>query len=133
VALVQGRNNARATVIGSLDMLSNAFFGAEVGNAPFVTDIAEWTFHQRGVLRPSNLRHRVIGGDVSPAVYRIKDEVEFAVDIEECGRGGCGPYRADDVQVEFVMLDPYVRRTLTDTGNVSFVCCPCYVLWMNAA
>lgn len=120
VAAVQGRNNARAAIAGSLDMLSDTYFSANKNNAVFAADILAWTFHQRGVLKASNLRHRIIGGEETPAVYRIKDEVEFAIDLEECEAGKCKPYRASDVQVEFVMLDPFTRTTLTDGGNGTF-------------
>ncbi|CAM9734956.1 unnamed protein product [Hapterophycus canaliculatus] len=47
-------------------------------------------------------------------VYRVKDNVTYSVIIEEydAERGGWRPYAADDVQMEFVMLDAYERITL---------------------
>ena len=122
-ALVQGRNNARAAVIGSTEMLSDAVISRHVGNKAFAEDSLEWVFGQRGVLRPSGLRHRRVGSDSwNPAEgYRVKDEIEVAIDIEECAKSHCGGYGGNDVQVEMYMLDPYVRRTLTNTGNGTFV------------
>lgn len=115
VSLVQGRNNARAAVIGSVEMFSNKFLAANQDNAGATLDIVLWTFQQRGVLQASPLRHRIIGSesDNEPAIYRINDMVEVAVDIMECGESGCSPFVANDIQIEFVMLDPYIRTFLS--------------------
>jgi oligosaccharyltransferase complex subunit beta len=32
------------------------------------------------------------------------------------------PYKASDVQMEFVMLDPYVRKGMTHDNNGTFTC-----------
>lgn len=95
VALVQGRhNNARAAVLGSTAMLSNQYFAAAPGNAPFAADVSRWAFSERGVLRASALRHGVVGGEQGPAVYRVNDDVKVELDIVECSQGKCGPYRS---------------------------------------
>lgn len=120
VTLAQGRNNARAAVFGSAAMLSNAFYGAAGGNAPLAADVTRWALRRRGVLRASPLRHALLGGPPSPSLYRIKDEVAVAVDIEECAEGGCRPFKAGDVALEFVMLDPYLRVPLVAAGNGTF-------------
>ena len=49
-------------------------------------------------------------------VYRIKDELYYAVTMEEWNGTKWVQYQGEDVQVEFVMLDPYVRKTLS-LGN----------------
>ncbi|GAB4821924.1 hypothetical protein N2152v2_008970 [Parachlorella kessleri] len=131
VALVQARNNARVAVAGSIDMFSNEFFrhsltsrlGESLGspsNAAFCSGIAKWTFHERGVLHAHNLRHRVVGGPLRPEQYRVSDDVEFSVDIFLCEEGSCVPYKAKDVQVELVMLDPYIRTTLQHDDKGTF-------------
>lgn len=135
VALVQMRNNARVVVAGSVDMFSNAAFQAEAtsgagqglgraSNEVFCTAISKWGFQERGVLRASNLSHRVLAGAepgaVRPERYCINDDVEFSVVIEECTDGACAPYKGEDVQVELVMLDPYVRSTLGHDGSGRF-------------
>lgn len=135
VALVQQRNNARVAVAGSIDMFSDAAFAAEatdrhnknlgrVANEAFASAISKWAFQERGVLRASNLSHRVVSGAhpgaVKPERYRINDEVEFSVDIHECADGDCKPFKASDVQVELVMLDPYVRTMLSHDGAGRF-------------
>ena len=121
LTLVQGRNNARVAVSGSTDMLSNKFFSAAAGNAKIAADVLQWTFRQKSVLKASPLRHRnAETNEISPAVYRINDIVEVAVDIEECTESVCKPFKGTDVQIEFVMLDPHVRSTLTSNGNGTF-------------
>ncbi|GBF95806.1 hypothetical protein Rsub_08242 [Raphidocelis subcapitata] len=132
VSLVQARNNARVAVAGSLDMFANEAFDAAVkladgsksftksGNRAFALAVALWTFQQRGVLEASAPRHRKVGGEAEPALYRINDEVEFAIDIFEVNGGERKPYGGDDVQVSFVMLDPYLRQPLVPAGNGTF-------------
>lgn len=131
VALVQARNNARAAIIGSLDMLSDAYLGASaatrdgqsvgtLGNEALATAVSEWAFHERGVLRASHMRHHPVGSEAQLDIYRINEEVVFSVEIQELADGAWRPYRTDDVQVELVMLDPYVRATLAHDGAGTF-------------
>lgn len=134
VTVLQARNNARVTISGSIDMFSNDLFNAAVvvgpeakqvaaksGNQDFCIGVARWTFQDRGVLRAENLRHRYQedkGGQ--PTLYRVNDDVEFLVDISEYDGGKWLPYKADDVQVEFVMLNPYVRLPLKHDGKGTY-------------
>jgi oligosaccharyltransferase complex subunit beta len=122
LTLVQGRNNARVAVSGSTDMLSNKYYSAAPGNAEIATDVLRWTLRQKSVLRASSLRHRMVEtNEISPAIYRINDVVEVAVDIQECTDSVCKPFQGTDVQIEFVMLDPHVRTTLVSgTKNGTF-------------
>jgi len=46
-------------------------------------------------------------------VYRIKDEIVFKMTVELLVDGQWVPFSADDMQMEFVMLDPYVRKSMT--------------------
>ena len=47
-------------------------------------------------------------------VYRIKDDIVYSMIVEQLGEGGkWSPFVADDMQMEFMMLDPYVRKTMT--------------------
>jgi oligosaccharyltransferase complex subunit beta len=122
LTLVQGRNNARVAVSGSTEMLSNKYFSAAAGNAKIAADVLRWTFRQKSVLRASPLRHRIVEtNEVSPALYRINDVVEVAVDIEECTDNVCKPFQGKDVQIDFTMLDPHVRTALkSSNGNGTF-------------
>ncbi|KAK9811519.1 hypothetical protein WJX72_005178 [[Myrmecia] bisecta] len=132
VAIMQARNNARVAVAGSIEMFSNRFFRTHIetgqgsrhpktGNAQFCGSLARWVFQEVGVLRAANLRHHHVGSsEQQPEVYRIKDQLQFSLDIQELTLGGWRPYRADDVQLEFVMLDPYIRTTLEHNKKGTF-------------
>jgi len=121
VAALQARNNARVAVTGSVDMFSNAFLNSKIakdktqsqsGNLDFVVELSKWTFHERGLLRLSNVNHHKKGDPQSSAPYTIKEFLTYSVDIEEWNGESWVPYSADDVQLEFQMLDPYVRINL---------------------
>jgi len=53
-----------------------------------------------------------------PQTYTVKDRIEYSLVIEEWDGSKWVPYIADDVQVEFSMLDPYIRAPLkADKGK----------------
>lgn len=89
-------------------------------NEAAVDALARWALSQRGVLIVRSVSHRVVGGEVEPERYRVKDEVEFSVRIDRLTDGEVAPYAAEDVQVELTMLDPHVRATLTHDGAGTF-------------
>ncbi|KAJ8763498.1 hypothetical protein K2173_002381 [Erythroxylum novogranatense] len=125
VSIVQARNNARILISGSLSIFSNRFFRSKVqkagnsvkheksGNEQFLTEISKWVFHERGHLKAVNVRHNKVGEADEPAMYRIKDELEYSVEIYEWSGTSWEPYVADDVQVQFYMMSPYVLKTLS--------------------
>ncbi|PKI47540.1 hypothetical protein CRG98_032130 [Punica granatum] len=125
VSVMQARNNARILISGSLSMFSNRFFRSGVqkaqsstkheksGNEQFLTEISKWVFHERGHLKAVNVKHHKVGEEDEPAVYRIKDDLEYSVEIYEWSGSSWEPYVADDVQVQFYMMSPYVLKTLT--------------------
>jgi oligosaccharyltransferase complex subunit beta len=146
---MQGRNNARMLFSGSLDLFSNEFARVPgAGNAAFVLSAAFWAVGATGVIRFRDIYHSEVDGTPpdlilhekerpnlpttlypdpeitrNSLVYRIKDEIRYSMIIEEArSDGSWAPYVADDVQMEFVMLDPYVRKTMTPdpaTGRFS--------------
>ncbi|KAJ4832140.1 Dolichyl-diphosphooligosaccharide--protein glycosyltransferase 48 kDa subunit [Turnera subulata] len=125
VSVVQARNNARIVIAGSLSMFSNRFFRSGVqkagssikyaksGNEQFLTELSKWVFHERGHLKAVNVRHHKIGEADEPAMYRIKDDLEYSVEIYEWSGTRWEPYVANDVQVQFYMMSPYVLKTLS--------------------
>ncbi|OMO84252.1 Dolichyl-diphosphooligosaccharide--protein glycosyltransferase subunit WBP1 [Corchorus olitorius] len=129
VSVVQARNNARIMITGSLDLFSNRLFRTAVqkagspnkheksGNEQFVTEISKWVFHERGHLKALNLGHQKVGEAEEPAMYRIKDDLKFSVEIYEWSGKSWEPYVADDVQVQFYMMSPYVLKTLSTNGK----------------
>ncbi|XP_020578404.1 dolichyl-diphosphooligosaccharide--protein glycosyltransferase 48 kDa subunit isoform X2 [Phalaenopsis equestris] len=133
VSVVQARNNARMLISGSLDLFSNRFLRSGVlkagslnkhiksGNEQFVTEISKWVFHERGHLKAVNVTHRRAAEMSEPAMYRINDDLEYSVEIYEWSGASWKPYVADDVQVQFYMMSPYVLKTLsTDLKGLYF-------------
>lgn len=57
-----------------------------------------------------------------PPPKTAQDDIVYSMVIEEfdAEKGGWLPYKADDVQLEFVMLDPYVRTFLQHDGQGRF-------------
>lgn len=125
VSVVQARNNARMLITGSLDLFSNRLLRSGVwkagssnkheksGNEQFVTEISKWVFHERGHLKAVNMTHHFVGEKTEPAVYRINDDLEYSMEIYEWSGTSWKPYVADDVQVQFYMMSPYVLKTLS--------------------
>lgn len=152
VSAIQGRNNARVVVSGSLELFSNNFFGADIagsssGNRLFAQAISKWGFRESGVLRFRDITHHKKDGtppDVilhekerpdlpvtlypdpeitrNSLVYRIKDEIVYSMVVEEFVDGQWKAFKADDMQMEFVMLDAYVRKTMTANDDGKFSC-----------
>jgi oligosaccharyltransferase complex subunit beta len=138
VTAIQARNNARLLFSGSLDLFSDKYFQPSYSNEVFVDAVTKWAFQESGVLIMKNIHHQRADGS-APAkmltekeradlpitlypdaeiardslVYRIKDNLTFSFDIHELQNGKMVPYRANDVQLEFVMLDPYARKTMS--------------------
>lgn len=74
-------------------------------------------------LRYSQVQHKKINVDTSEPSndiarqthfvgYTIMDDVEYSIKIEKYEGGKWVPYIADDVQFEFVRIDPFVRQTM---------------------
>jgi len=130
----QARNNARVIFSGSLDFFSDKFFMSGVqnaavsdskyylqsGNAKFAFDLALWTFKQNGVLRVASVEHHLVGQTSPPPSYTIEDKVVYKIKIEELADGKWVPYQADDVQMEFFRIDPFVRTTLKSNPDGVF-------------
>lgn len=146
VTAVQARNNARLVFAGSLELFSDKYVTDEAfANEAFVDAVSKWAFQESGVLRATNVQHRRADGshpdkmlkdsqradqpltlypDAEIArdslVYRIKDNLTYSFDLHELKDGAWVPYAASDVQLEFVMLDPHVRKTMAHDGQGHF-------------
>lgn len=108
-AVNQALNGARVTLVTSTQVLKN--------NKEFANSLVSWTFGQRGILRARDLYHHRSGEKTAPRMYKEKDEIEVGLKIEELKNGNWVPFSASDVQMEFVMLDPHIRKFLKFTGN----------------
>ncbi len=147
VAAIQARNNARIVVSGSIDLFKNSFFRGEMdfSNELFCVELSKWAFSESAVLRFREIRHHKLDGsppDVilhektrpdlplslypdpeitrNSLVYRIKDEIVYSMVVECFSDGQWSPFSAEDMQMEFVMMDPYVRKTMTTDGSGRF-------------
>lgn len=129
IAAFQARNNARVVFSGSLEFFGNEFFEQVVQlqgqqpqpsvNRELSEEISKWVFKERGVLRALNPQHHRLGESEAAPAYRIKDNITYSVTVEEFRENKWQPYVADDIQFEFVMLDPYVRLNLVQQGSSS--------------
>jgi len=60
-AAIQGRNNARAVITGSLEMLSNNVFKKQdFDNQKFITQLLDWNLYKTGVLRLGKAHHNLV-------------------------------------------------------------------------
>ncbi|XP_047071389.1 dolichyl-diphosphooligosaccharide--protein glycosyltransferase 48 kDa subunit isoform X2 [Lolium rigidum] len=111
VSIMQARNNARVLISGSLDLFSNRH--EKSGNEQFVTETSKWVFHERGHLKAVNVAHHKVGETNEPSMYRINDDLEYSVEIYEWSGTSWKPYVADDVQIQFYMMSPYVLKNMS--------------------
>eukprot|EP00298_Acanthocystis_sp_HF-20_P009569 c18383_g1_i1.p1 GENE.c18383_g1_i1~~c18383_g1_i1.p1 ORF type:complete len:456 (+),score=129.11 c18383_g1_i1:1-1368(+) len=133
VSAVQTLGQGRVLVSGSSEIFSDKFLSATVskgnsnavlaGNQQLFEQVFPWVLQERGLLRAHSIFHRKQdGSEVFPRTYRVKDDIFFSVVIEEFDGASdtWKPYVANDVQLEFVMLDPYLRLNLEPAGNGTF-------------
>jgi len=133
LAALQARNNARVVFSGSVDLFSDVFFQASVqkaspgskkfpvsGNQNLAVALSKWVFREQGVLRVGQVKHHKMGESTPPVAYTVEDEVEFSIVIEKLSGDKWVPFDGDDVQLEFVRIDPFVRTTLKRKGGKFF-------------
>merc|ERR1711893_124900 len=90
------------------------------GNEELAMNLAAWVFKEKGVLRVGKVSHHKVGESKPPQAYTITDHVEYGIEIEKLENGKWVPFDADDVQLEFVRIDPFVRTALKHkTGRYS--------------
>lgn len=125
VSAYQGRNNKRVIISGSLNLCSNKFYYlsntdsentdyTQSPNGVFCQDLINWNFQRTGVLKYENIRHRRKSDGLTMSEYRIREEIEYLIDIYEYDykTDSWKPYITDDIQVEYIMLNPYYINQL---------------------
>lgn len=124
IAGLQARNNARVVFSGSLSFFSDEFFTSPVqraqggklipvsGNEDVAVAISQWVFKEHGQLRVRSVKHHKVGEDKPPQAYTIMDDVVYTIEIDIFQDGQWKPFNANDIQLEFVRIDPFVRTTL---------------------
>lgn len=116
IAALQARNNARVVFSGSLSFFSDELFSRQdISNKEVAIAISQWVFGEKGQLRVKNVRHGLADGLKAPpgGAYTITDDVIYQIEIEMLSNGKWVPYDKNDVQLEFVRIDPFVRTKLT--------------------
>ncbi|KAI1296642.1 Dolichyl-diphosphooligosaccharide--protein glycosyltransferase 48 kDa subunit [Halotydeus destructor] len=133
ITSLQARNNARVVFTGSLDLFSDALFKSQVqkstgaekgkvsGNEALAVALSKWVFGEEGVLRVGKVEHHLVGARKSPDYYTIMEDVVYSIEIEERKNGQWVPYNANDVQLEFVRIDPFVRQTMKRDNSGRFL------------
>nr|XP_022909627.1 dolichyl-diphosphooligosaccharide--protein glycosyltransferase 48 kDa subunit [Onthophagus taurus] len=129
IAALQARNNARVVFSGSLSFFSDEFFTAGVqksqggekfdksGNQLTAMAISQWVFKETGELRVKSIKHHKIGEKEAPGDYTIMEEVIYTIEIDIFDKTNWIPYKATDIQLEFVRIDPFIRTTLKHTKD----------------
>ncbi|XP_071494303.1 dolichyl-diphosphooligosaccharide--protein glycosyltransferase 48 kDa subunit-like [Diadema antillarum] len=126
MAALQARNNARVVFSGSVDLFSDAYFQSAVqkasgnsqrfeqsGNMALALAVTQWAFKEQGVIRVNRVAHHKVGESTPPSSYTIEDKVEYSIWLDILVDGQWRPFSANDVQLEFVRIDPFVRTTLS--------------------
>lgn len=99
VSAMQARNSARFTVLGSVEVLEDAWFDASVksldgkrsatANKKFARQLTAWTFMESGVMKVGRIEHHLSSvvkdkagnnnvtqlGYLNPKIYRVKNDV----------------------------------------------------------
>ena len=133
IAAMQARNNARVIFSGSLHLFSDAFFKSAVqkgasgkkhaksGNEQLAVSLSKWVFKEEGVLRFSEVSHKHDSGPdqttINPSFYTVTDDIIYSIKVEILKNGIWVPYEANDLQLEFVRIDPFVRTFLQKSGD----------------
>ena len=129
ISALQARNNARIVLTGSLDFFSDSFFKNPVrkvgttrtfeksGNEDLAKALTRWVFKEEGVLRVGKIDHHLAGQNKSSSYYTIMDEVVFSIEIEILKGNKWIPFQANDVQLEFIRIDPFVRMPLENKNG----------------
>lgn len=89
------------------------------GNAEFVKEVGKWLLQEKRVLEVKSFSHHLENQKLQKKIYRIQDNVEVEVTISEFYNMAWHPFIADDLQIEAVMLDPYIRKTMVPLKNNS--------------
>ncbi|CAH8438392.1 unnamed protein product [Heterobilharzia americana] len=83
------------------------------GNRKLTDNLLRWVLGERGQLRYTYVKHHRLGETDPPSQYTIMDDVVYTIKIEtKDDNGKWIPFNADDVQLEFVRIDPFIRKNM---------------------
>jgi oligosaccharyltransferase complex subunit beta len=117
VGALHGRYGGRVLFIASSDALEDRFMSDSYGNRAYFTDLMTWALGERGILRVARAEHWKVGTSARRETvkhYRIGDRLHLELCVEEwdgrLSEQTWQPWlKGEDLQLEWVMLDPYVR------------------------
>uniref|UniRef100_A0A7N9CHX9 Dolichyl-diphosphooligosaccharide--protein glycosyltransferase 48 kDa subunit n=1 Tax=Macaca fascicularis TaxID=9541 RepID=A0A7N9CHX9_MACFA len=110
IAGLQARNNARVIFSGSLDFFSDSFFNSAVQKAAPGSQRCP---------RPTSrtLLGHCHGGHERSCPSGTTGKKEYSIVIQQLSNGKWVPFDGDDIQLEFVRIDPFVRTFLKKKGG----------------
>ena len=123
IAALQARNNnARVLFSGSLEFFSDKFFdlkqsNSAYGNQQLADSLSKWVLKEEGVLRVRSVEHHKVGERKIPESYTILENVIYKIHIEELSANKWSTFKGDDVQLEFIRIDPFVRTKLVKEND----------------
>ncbi|EAT45237.1 AAEL003468-PA, partial [Aedes aegypti] len=127
IAALQARNNATVVFSGSLYFFSvstvqraqDENLHNKSDNQDMATFISKWVFGGNGVRVRSDkhLKTRLERKKIPPVAYTITEPV---VNETLAADGKWQPFQVNDIQLEFVRIDPFVRTTLSHIGGGRF-------------
>lgn len=107
----QARDNARTVWAGSEEFFSDGKIDSE-----FVDSLLKWAFRINGVIRSDFVQNNKVTSEgqtlSKKGGYKVKDYCKFEIGLSQWAGNEWIPYNATDVQLEFIMLDPYYRLNL---------------------
>ena len=87
-----------------------------------------WTFQQTGIIRAGNMFYHGEGGSTKETVYNVGEKIYFQAEVETLEAGTqWKPLSTGDLQVEFVMLDPWVRIPIHQVNETAIYNAEFYV------
>ncbi|KAK9173914.1 Oligosaccharyltransferase 48 kDa subunit beta family protein [Cryptosporidium meleagridis] len=127
IMALQGRNDARATFSSDGKLCSDETIKINSENSEFCKDIFLWSFQQKGLIKIVDISHRKLNESFETIVdnydetlnYTVEDVVRFSAKIYKFSNDKWENYNSEDIQLEFTMLDPYIRTYLKQSEEES--------------
>lgn len=98
-----------------------------IKKSPVAEHLSSWVLQEKNILRIDSVTHYKISDtsateiEINPEVYKVGDTARYEITVQEwVDNNKWRGYDANDLQLEFVMLDPYYRLNLVkDTAKSS--------------
>ena len=117
VTALQTTKNSRVVWVGSVKLFDDENLNENSCNEAFISKLIDWTYQSSDVLNVTSINHSKIHKDgqeeQKPLEYVYNDTSKFEIGISVKQGDNWQPFITNDLQLEFTMLDPYIRTTLT--------------------